>query len=104
VTEQERIDALITYTGGTLDSDTATAYLSRAAQVIFEVRFPYDDYPDDVEARYQMLQVEIAEELYDKMGAEGQTSHSENGISREWENSQVSNALIARITPKVGVL
>jgi len=52
-----------------------------------------------VPARYEMLQIQLAAEIYTKRGAEGQTSHSENGISRSWPEK---SALLARIAPHVG--
>lgn len=52
-----------------------------------------------VPARYEMVQVQLAAELYTKRGAEGQTAHSENGISRSWPEK---SALLARIAPHVG--
>ena len=52
-----------------------------------------------VPARYEWLQIQLAAELYTKRGAEGQTGHSENGISRSWSEK---SALLARIAPHVG--
>lgn len=73
--------------------------LDAAQDIIFEHRFPYSEYPDKVERRYEGLQIQIATELYSKMGAEGQVGHSENGISRSWQSADVSDALLSRITP-----
>ena len=73
--------------------------LETAKDIIFENRFPYSDYPDEVEKKYQGLQVQIAVELFNKMGAEGQQGHTENGISRSWSSADVSPDLLARITP-----
>ena len=47
-------------------------------------------------------QIQIAVELFSKRGAEGQTGHSENGISRSYESADVSPSLLKRITPLVG--
>ena len=60
--------------------------------------FGYSD-GTTVPVRYEMLQVQLAAELYTKRGAEGQTGHSENGISRTWPEK---SALLARIVPHVG--
>ena len=35
-------------------------------------------------------------ELYSKQGAEGRTAHSENGISRTYEASDVSPSLLSK--------
>lgn len=73
--------------------------LESAKYIIFEHRFPFSDYPEQLEPRYQNLQLQIAVELFGKMGADGQVSHSENGISRSWQSADVSYDLLSRITP-----
>lgn len=55
-----------------------------------------------VEARYEHIQLQIAVELFSKMGAEGQTAHGENGISRSYESADVSPSLLRRIVPLAG--
>ena len=72
--------------------------LESAKYIIFEHRFPFSDYPEQLEPRYQNLQLQIAVELFGKMGADGQISHSENGISRSWQSADVSYDLLSRIT------
>lgn len=71
---------------------------------ILNQRFPFDDTVTFVPLRYQDLQVRIAAELYAKMGAEGQTSHSENGISRVWESADIAQGLLNEIVPVAGVI
>ena len=44
----------------------------------------------------------VAMELYSKLGAEGETAHSENGISRTYENGFVSSSLLKSVVPYVG--
>lgn len=78
--------------------------LETAKDIIFENRFPYSEYPAEVESRYLGLQVQIAVELFNKLSAEGQVGHSENGISRSWASADVSDALLSRITPVVKVV
>ena len=55
-----------------------------------------------VPTRYENVTIRIAVELYSKMGAEGQTSHDENGIKRVWESGDVSSSLLKQIVPYVG--
>ena len=73
--------------------------LESAKYIIFEHRFPFSDYPEQLEPRYQNLQLQIAVELFGKMGADGQINHSENEISRSWQSADVSYDLLSRITP-----
>ena len=74
--------------------------LADAEALILNRMYPFG-YPDEtvVPARYERLQIQLAVELYSKRGAEGQTSHSENGISRTWYES---SPLLNRVLPHVG--
>ena len=78
--------------------------LESAKAVILSRRFPFGEVPDEIENRYKDLQIRIAVEMYNKKGAEGQTSHSENGISRNFASASVSEDLLREITPKGGVV
>ena len=78
--------------------------LESAKAVILSRRFPFGDFPPDVEERYKDLQIRIAVEMFNKRGAEGETSHSENGVSRSYSSASVSEELLREITPKVGVV
>ena len=82
-----------------------TEYVVTAKSAINSRRFPYHSWPTDdrgetyVESRYRDLQLRIAIDLYNKAGAEGQTSHSENGIARKYESSWISEQLLSEVTP-----
>lgn len=78
--------------------------LESAKAVILSRRFPFGDYPLEIEDRYKDLQIRIAVEMINKMGAEGEIAHSENGISRSYSSASVSEELLREITPKVGVV
>lgn len=78
--------------------------LESAKAVILSRRFPFGDYPEDIEPRYKDLQIRIAVEMFSKRGAEGEISHSENGISRTYASANVSEDLLREIVPKVGVV
>jgi hypothetical protein len=60
--------------------------------------FGYED-GTAVPARYEQIQILLAVELYSKRGAEGQVSHSENGINRSWAED---SPLLKRILPHCG--
>lgn len=55
----------------------------------------------EVEPQYLNTQLKIAIEMYNKRGVEGQTSHSENGLSRSYEKGNISRSLLDEITPVV---
>lgn len=76
-----------------------------AREIIFENQYPFDEQkrPDDVMARYYMLQIRIAIEIFAKEGAEGEIAHSEGGVSRTYTSSDISSALLNEITPMCSV-
>lgn len=80
------------------------AYLSVAGRKIIHRAYPFKK--DDIERvpdKYATTQVEIACYLLNKRGAEGETYHSENGINRSYENADVPESMLSRVTPFVGV-
>ena len=78
--------------------------LETAKSAINARRYPFGDVPEELERRYENLQIRIAVELYNKQGAEGETSHSENGISRAYSAAWISEELLSEVTPKAGIL
>ncbi len=52
-----------------------------------------------MESQFADLQIEIAVFLYNKLGAEGETSHSENGVSRMYENAHIPDSMLNTIVP-----
>jgi hypothetical protein len=78
--------------------------LESAKAVILSRRFPFSEWPDEIEPKYKDLQIRIAVEMFNKQGAEGETAHSENGVSRTYASASVSEDLLKEITPKVGVV
>lgn len=77
------------------EDEVLTYLLEMAAEIITNIRCT-----DIVETKYLNTQIAIAIELYNKMGAEGQTGHNENGISRSYEAGDVSKSVLSRITPR----
>ena len=78
--------------------------LESAKAVILSRRFPFGEQPTEIEERYKDLQIRIAVEMFNKIGAEGETAHSENGVSRSYSSASVSEELLREITPKAGVV
>ena len=79
-------------------------YLTIAGKKIIERRYPYDNSVTEVPARYGYLQCEIATYLLNKRGAEGEISHSENGINRTYESASVPESMLRDVTPVCGVI
>ena len=84
--------------------DILLTYLAIAGRKIIDRAYPYDETIGDVPRRYELLQCEIAMYLLNKRGAEGETSHSENGIGRSYENADVPESMLSVITPFCGVI
>ena len=77
--------------------------LEQAGGIVLNQRYPFG-IPEwtEVPAAYEHIQIQIALELFAKMGAEGQTAHNENGVSRTYEAADVSPSLLKRIIPVAG--
>lgn len=86
------------------DEDVLLDCLESAKSAIMSRRFPYQEWPDDLEKQYLDLQYRIALDLYNKTGAEAELSHSENGVSRSYESSWISQQLLNEVVPVCGVL
>ena len=84
------------------EDDLLLTLLSLAEGKILERLYPYDHSKETMPTRYVGKQIEIAVYLYNKQGAEGQTAHSENGISRTYESADVPESMLRGITPFVG--
>ena len=68
--------------------------LESAKAVILSRRFPFGEHPTEIEDRYKDLQIRIAVEMFNKRGAEGETAHSENGVSRTYSSASVSESML----------
>jgi hypothetical protein len=71
-------------------------YLDCARDIICELRNT-----DMIETKYLTIQIRMAVEMFNKIGAEGQIGHSENGIARTYEKADISDSLLSKITPAV---
>ena len=101
MTQLERLKIRITESINDIELEDI---LESAKAVILSRRFPFKDPPEELENRYKDLQIRIAVEMIAKRGAEGEVSHSENGISRSYSSASVSEELLREITPKAGVV
>lgn len=102
--EVEKLELLKSMVDETDKDALLTIYLSIAKNKILNRVYPYDDTKTEVPDKYAMLQCEIAAYLYNKRGAEGQTSHDENGIKRTYESADVPESMLKQITPHIGVI
>ena len=101
MTQLERLKIRITEK---VDDKELEDILESAKAVILSRRFPFGEQPIEIEDKYKDLQIRIAVEMFNKRGAEGETAHSENGVSRSYASANVSEDLLKEITPKAGVV
>lgn len=104
MTDAEKLAALKVMVGGSDTDEVLSAYLTLAGRKIITKVYPYKPDETVVPAQYDYLQVEIAAYMLNKRGAEGQTSHTENGITRQYENADVPASMLKAITPYCGVI
>lgn len=104
MTEQEKLTYLRAMVGSSDTDEVLSTYLTVAGKKIIARAYPYDDTVTEVPDKYDTLQCEIAAYLLNKRGAEGQTQHTENGISRQYENADIPSSMLKVVTPHCGVI
>ena len=103
MTDAEKLTTLQTLTGDE-NIDLLQSCLDFAKDKILKKRFPFGGVPEDFPEEYDQIHLQLAQYLLLRVGAEGETVHLENGISRHWEDGDVPATLMRQITPKGGVL
>lgn len=103
MTDAEKKVMLTAMTGETADAVLST-YLTIAGNKVIRRAYPFDSTKTTVPDQYAINQVELAAYLLNKRGAEGETSHSENGISRSYEDGDVPPTLLREIVPCASVV
>ena len=104
MTQAEKFKLLKAMVGESDTEEVLLAYLNIAGRKILNRAYPFGTDETEVPTRYSYLQCEIAAYLLNKRGAEGQTGHSENGISRSYESADVPESMLGAVTPMVGVI
>ena len=102
--ECEKFEILKAMVGKDESDIVLRTYLSFAGKKILNKAFPFETDVKEVPDKYSFLQCEIAAYLINKRGAEGEISHSENGISRSYEAASVPDSMLKTVIPFVGVL
>ena len=85
------------------DDSTISAFLLMAGETIYRYADPYGkSSPEKVLEIYGATQAKAAAYYLNKRGADGQRGHTENGISRSYENGDLPDSLLREITPICG--
>lgn len=104
MTRAEKITAIKAMTGASESDDLLCTYLKLAEGKMLNRLFPYGDEYETLPAKYDALHCEIVAYMLNKRGAEGQTAHSENGISRSYGSADIPAELLSQLVPHVGVM
>lgn len=90
---------------GEANADVLSTYLSLARGVVLSHAYPFESVDlEELPPRYDGIHIEIAAYMLNKRGAEGEVVHSENGVSRTYEDGDIPPTLLRRITPAAEVL
>ena len=103
MTDTDKLTLLMNMTGED-DTDVLVPCLEFAKEKIIAKAYPFGDGNESVPEKYDNLHLQLANYLYLRIGAAGETVHLENGISRHWEDGDVPATLLRQITPRAGVL
>lgn len=104
MTQEEKLTALKVMVGSSDSDEVLSTYLTFAGSKIIAKAYPYQNDISEVPAQYAHLQAEIAAYMLNKRGAEGQVSHSENGITRSYENGDVPPSMLKAVVPYCGIV
>lgn len=87
------------------DYDVISAFLEMAGDALCHYVDPFQmKEKSDLLETYGGVQTRIAAVWLNKRGADGQLSHSENGISRSYESGDIPSSILQELTPICGVV
>ena len=101
MTDSEKLSMLKVMTDTELSDEVLNVYLTIAGKKILAKAYPYEEVCA-VPAKYHYLQVECAAYMVNKIGADYQLQHSENGITRTYEAPDVPPSMLRTIIPHCG--
>lgn len=101
--QEKKAQLAVLISPDTAEDNLLSTLLTLSEGIVLNRRYPFG-IPEGatVPTQYEHIQLQIALELFSKMGAEGQTAHNENGINRTYESAGVSASLLRCIVPVVG--
>jgi hypothetical protein len=104
MTNDQKIEKLKVLISPDTASDSLLSYLLEQSEgIILNRRYPFGA-PEGatLSALHEQIQLRVAVEIFSKMGAEGQVMHTENGVTRTWEDGEISPSLLKTIVPVCG--
>ena len=104
MTNEQKIEKVkVLISPDTASDELLLNLLEQSEGIILNRRYPFGA-PEgaSLSPLYEQIQLRMTVELFAKMGAEGQTMHTENGVSRTYEAADVSPSLLRQIIPVCG--
>lgn len=93
------------------DESILQSFLENCKQIILNELYPHIEYDSEgkeiereMPKRYEWLQTRMAAYLLNKRGADGESGHVENGITRHYDSSDIPDDMLREITPFAKVL
>lgn len=85
----------------TISDDVVNTFFQLSKNAILLKRFPYlqDVSEKELPSIYDSLCVRLAVYMFNKQGAEGEVSHTENGVSIKWENGDLPESMMSEVIP-----
>lgn len=106
MTDEEMTALVSTLLGDSRFDELIEPYLAIAKDAVISHLYPYkgDASWEDVPEKHHARTCEIAVFLINKRGAEGEVSHSENGVSRSYESAGIPKSYFEGIVPFCGAV
>ena len=101
MTHEQKCAMLNVMLGAEEDGAILDAFLELARQKILNRMYPFlENYGDmEVPEKYEAIQLKVACYSINKMGAEGQIQHIENGIHRNYGAADIPDGMLSEIVP-----
>lgn len=103
MTQEEMLNAFKSRIDIDAQDDLLLSYLNEAQEIIYNKIYPFAEDSGEIPEKYHHKQLEIANYLFNKNGAEGETMHTEGQITRMYEKGGVPDSMLKGITPKCGI-
>lgn len=85
------------------EDDLLLLYIDLANDAVLKRLYPFGNLEEaTVPPEYDSYVLRIAEYLYLRRGSEGETTHTENGVTRAYESGAIPNSMLKDIVPFVG--
>ena len=100
-TKAEMLQKMMDIPDEEVNAGLLNVYLQLAAQKILNKMYPYKENYEGltVPDRYIGVQLKVACYMINKMGAEGEIQHIENGIHRNYGDADVPDKMLEDIMP-----